>query len=273
MSQVREPDGSDARMQAMLRVEGGMPTAVWDRLQAALDAEALNRAEHGATRADVVDIRSRRRAPVLFAGAAAAAVVLVAAGLLVNATQGTRAENPAVVADGGFAPAGATENLVLGADAPVGAAAPLKSESAVQSTGDGSLPVRRVVQTGLDYGSSSMKDNVQEVIDTIGASNAQLMSDVQPDPDPPGGVAGFTTTLVGLRSCINWLMGHDRGQALVVDRALYKGRPVGVVIVPTTDGASGGSMLEALEVWVVTLDCTHEHESILEHTMIGLGAP
>ncbi|NQW71937.1 MAG: hypothetical protein HQ453_04335 [Actinobacteria bacterium] len=67
--------------------------------------------------------------------------------------------------------------------------------------------------------------------------------------------------------CIAWLTGSGRIQALFVDRATYKGSPAAIVVVPASAGVS---ILELLEVWIVTLDCTQKDSSILGHDVVSL---
>jgi hypothetical protein len=108
---------------------------------------------------------------------------------------------------------------------------------------------------------------VQQVVDTIGASTARLMADVQPDVSLTEGSSGFTASLPLLRSCLTWLTGSSEIQALFVDRSTYVGIPAVVVAVPASPE---GSLLAALDVWIVSLDCEQDQSSILGRDQVSL---
>ncbi|MFZ4484975.1 MAG: hypothetical protein ACOYO9_00160 [Candidatus Nanopelagicales bacterium] len=242
----------DAWVSAALRVEASMPSLVWERLDAALRDESDARARLGVTDgiATVTELASRRRRPSLLTGMVAAAVVLVAAGLVLP-----------FVRDSG----GSADSIVAG-EAPM--ALPGAIEDAAPKSA-GSAPARQVVASGIDYSAGTLPTDVRQVVDTIGASSARLMSDVQPDPSMTEGVEGFTSSLPLLKACLTWLTGSDKLQALFVDRASFEGSPAAVVVVP----ASGAvSILQSLEVWIVTLDCTQDDSSILGHETVSLAA-
>jgi hypothetical protein len=217
-----------------------MPNAVWQRLEDALKAESDARAagEVIPHMASVTDLAPRRRRSLL-TGLVAAALVLVAVGIVVPVTRGADGDPDSIVA----------------ADA---------SNSFANDPGQ---PSRQVVASGIDYSGESMPTDVRQVVDSIGASSARLIADVTPDTSMTEGQDGFTSSLPTLRSCIAWLTGSDRIQALFVDRATYQGAPAAVVVVPVSTGVS---ILESLEVWVVTLDCVQQDSSILDHGMVSL---
>ena len=251
------PGEQDLWIASILRVDSPMPPAVWDRLASALLAESALRDSHGPFEGgdSVTLLATRRPKPRLFVGVVAAAAVLIAAGVLGSLAQNSGGESGAIVA----------------ADAPRSASeAPAALSGAQQnsvSTGEISSPARRVMASGIDYKPDTMTGDVQQVIDTIGASTAKLMADVQPDASPTEGSSGFTSSLPSLKSCLAWLTGSDRVQALLVDRASYQGAPAAVVVVPASPG---GPLLSSLDVWVVTLDCVQSDSSILGHHVVSL---
>ena len=242
----------DAWVSAALRVETSMPSSVWERLDAALRDESDARSSLGVTEgiATVTELAPRRRRPSLLTGMIAAAAVVVAAGLVIP-----------VMRDSGDSP-----ESIVAAEAPM--ALPAAIENAAPKSA-GNAPARQVVASGIDYSAGTLPSDVRQVVDTIGASSARLMSDVQPDPSMTEGVEGFTSSLPLLKACLAWLTGSDKLQALFVDRASFEGSPAAVVVVP----ASGGvSILESLDVWIVTLDCTQTDSSILGHETVSLAA-
>lgn len=242
----------DVWVSAALRVEAPMPSSVWERLDAALQDESHTRASLGMTEgiATVTELAPRRRRPTLLTGMIAAALVLVAAGLVIP-----------VMRDSGGRP-----ESIVAAEAPQALPGAIEN-AAPKSAGDS--PAIQMVASGIDYSASTLPADVQQVVDTIGASSARLMSDVQPDASMTEGSEGFTSSLPLLRSCLAWLTGSDRFQALFVDRASFEGSPAAVVAVPSNVGVS---ILESLEVWIVTLDCTQNNSSILGHATVSLAA-
>ena len=232
--------GPEPWVTALLRGPDEMPSAVWERLEAALKAESDARSAGEVTEsmATVTDLAPRRRRSLL-TGLVAAALVLVAVGIVIPVTRGSDADPKSVVA----------------------------AEASDSFANDPASPSRQVVASGINYSDESMPADIRQVVDSIGASSARLIADVTPDASMTEGQDGFTSSLPTLRSCIAWLTGSDQIQALFVDRATYKGSPAAVVVVPTSAGVS---ILESLEVWVVALDCTQKDSSILGHDMVSL---
>ena len=250
-----DEQGQEAGVTAILRGPVTMPSAVWERLEAALkdESDARSSGDLTGSMATVTDLASRRRRPNLLTGVVAAALVLVAVGLIVPVVRGSGGDTDSIVASEASASLPlAIENVAPEVASPVS---------------DPESPARRVVASGIDYSAESMPADIQQVVDSIGASSARLMADVTPDVSMTEGQDGFTSSLATLTSCLAWLTGSDRVQALVVDRARYQGSPAAIVVVPTS---SGVSILESLEVWVVTLDCTKNNSSILGHDMVSL---
>lgn len=243
-----------------------MPEAVWQRLEAALRAESDARTSIGqaASPATVIDLAPRRRRPTLLSGMIAAAVVLVAAGLAIPVLRDSGSDPEVVVA------AEAAKSMPVtsaGAAAPEVATAQPDAAALSAAAPDAGGPARQVVSSGIDYSAETMPTDVQQVVDTIGASNARLMSDVRPDSSMTEGTDGFTSSLPMLKTCLEWLTGADNIQALFVDRARFEGVPAAVVVVPKERARS---ILETLEVWVVTLDCAQTETSILGHEMVSI---
>jgi len=234
--------GSEAWVTAILRGPDTMPREVWERLEAALkdESDARSSSEVTTSMATVTELAPRRRRS-LVTGLVAAALVLVAVGIVVPATRGSDAGPDSF----------AIENVTPG----------LAPASVMER------PSRQVVASGIDYSDESLPADVRQVVDSIGASSARLIADVTQDASLTEGQDGFTSSLPTLRMCIAWLTGSGRIQALFVDRATYKGSPAAIVVVPASAGVS---ILELLEVWIVTLDCTQKDSSILGHDVVSL---
>jgi len=234
--------GSEAWVTAILRGPDTMPREVWERLEAALkdESDARSSGEVTTSMATVTELAPRRRRS-LVTGLVAAALVLVAVGIVVPATRGSDAGPDSF----------AIENVTPG----------LAPASVMER------PSRQVVASGIDYSDESLPADVRQVVDSIGASSARLIADVTQDASLTEGQDGFTSSLPTLRMCIAWLTGSGRIQALFVDRATYKGSPAAIVVVPASAGVS---ILELLEVWIVTLDCTQKDSSILGHDVVSL---
>lgn len=249
-----DSDNVETWIESTLRVESRMPAHVWERLSLALLAEqALRQAsEAGQSGATVTLLAGRRRRPSVLIGVAAAAAVLITVGIVGSLVQDFGSDSPDITA----------------ADAPKSAEAALgvAQQDAVVSN-EAMAPARQVMSSGIDYGPATMSGDVQQVVDTIGASTARLMADVRPDTSLTEGSSGFTSTLPLLRSCLTWLTGSSEIQALFVDRSTYEGRPAVVVAVPASPE---GSLLAALDVWIVSLDCIQDPSSILGRDQVSL---
>ncbi len=248
------PDRDETWIQATLHVESPMPAQVWERLSLALIAEQALRQvrESGDSGATVTLLAGRRRRPNVLIGVAAAAVVLITVGVLGSLAQDF----------------GSDSDVITATDAPGGMSAVIggAQQDAVVSS-EVTAPARQVMSSGIDYGPDTMTGDIQQVVDTIGASTARLMADIQPDPSLTEGSSGFTSTLPLLRSCLTWLTGSSEIQALFVDRSTYEGTPAVVVAVPASPEES---LLAALDVWIVSLDCTQDQSSILGRGQVSL---
>jgi hypothetical protein len=229
------PDRDETWIQATLHVESPMPAQVWERLSLALIAEQALRQvrESGDSGATVTLLAGRRRRPNVLIGVAAAAVVLITVGVLGSLAQDF----------------GSDSDVITATDAPGGMSAVIggAQQDAVVSS-EVTAPARQVMSSGIDYGPDTMTGDIQQVVDTIGASTARLMADL-------------------LRSCLTWLTGSSEIQALFVDRSTYEGTPAVVVAVPASPEES---LLAALDVWIVSLDCTQDQSSILGRGQVSL---
>ena len=246
--------GDEAWINSILRVDSPMPAEVWERLRSALVAEQALREvqEAGESGATVTLLAGRRRRPTALIGVAAAAVVLISVGVLGSLAQQV----------------GGDSDVIAATDSSIGQPAALSGpEQDALAASEGSPPARQVVSSGIDYGPDTMSGDVQQVVDTIGASKARLMADVEPDASLTEGVSGFTSTLPLLRSCLAWLTGSSDIQALFVDRSTYEGTPAVVVAVPASPK---GSLIAALDVWIVSLDCARDQSSILGRGQVSL---
>ena len=258
---MNESDAADldpmveARVRAALRASSGMPEDVWTRLSAALAAEA----QQANGQAVVVPLRRRTS---LVPGLVAAAVVLVLAGIVLPGT--LRPAQPEPVA------APAVANAVSrqagpeadAANPEAGAVAAMAMpESLAQAPTATVLPAMQVTASGAEYTPRTLDDQVVRLLDTVGASNARLVANVQPDSTPTEGSTGFTATLEGLRDCLSALT--TAPQALVIDRARFTGDDAAVVVLPPTDPAS------PFEVFVVGAQCSQADPAILVHAWIA----
>lgn len=233
-----------------------MPTEVWNRMVVTLDAQPAL--------ATVTPLRPRRR---LLPGIAAAAVAVILVGVGVSvmrptgspvanapATPGPPASNGAIPASA--AKAAAAPNAEVQAPPPstgpmVGAAAP-QTRSMI-------MPTRYLMSTGTDYRSDSLEEQVDGLLQQVGAATPAL-ADAVPTPTTmaPVGSTGFTADLVALRDCITGIMHSSVSTALIVDRATFDGGDAGIVIVP---------QVGEVDVWVVGPNCNAQAPSVVRHVM------
>jgi len=249
-----DSNGDDTWIESTLRVHSPMPAEVWERLSLALIAEQALRQvrESGESGATVTLLAGRRSRPSVFIGVAAAAVVLITVGVLGSIARDSSGGSDVITATD----ASGNASAVLGG---------AQQDAAVSS--EVMAPSRQVISSGIDYGPDTMSGDIQQVVDTMGASTARLMADVQPDASLTEGSSGFTSSLPLLRTCLTWLTGSSDIQALFVDRSTYEGAPAVVVAVPSSPK---GSLLAALDVWIVSLDCAQEQSSILGRDQVSL---
>lgn len=123
------------------------------------------------------------------------------------------------------------------------------------------VPVPMVLATGSEYTAASMADQVTALLADAGMTEptalaAAMESPADVDAATPVGTDGFTSAPDVLRTCLD-LLGATHGGAapLIVDRALFSGQDVGVVV-RLRDIALGQPA--DLDVLVVDPECTPE---------------
>lgn len=123
------------------------------------------------------------------------------------------------------------------------------------------VPVPMVIATGSEYTAASMADQVTALLADAGMAEpaalaAAMASPADVDAATPVGADGFTSAPDVLRTCLD-LLGATHGGAapLIVDRALFSGQDVGVVV-RLRDIALGQPA--DLDVLVVDPECTPE---------------
>jgi len=238
-----------------------MPTEVWNRLVAALDAQPAL--------ASVTPLRSRRR---LLPGLAAAAVAVIAIGVGVSVMRpaASNVADAPVVSSASTAPVATVDTAASAAKT---AAAPAAQESlqappptdgpmvgaVAPQTRAMIMPARFLMSSGTQYTSAAFDQQVDGLMQKVGVASPAL-ADAVPTPTAMAvvGEAGFTADLGALRDCITGIMHSSSSTALIVDRATFDGRDVGIVIVP---------QVAEVDVWIVGPSCTSKAPSVLRHVM------
>lgn len=265
-----------------------MPDPVWERLSDSLRQEAAARSAQGQT-TSIFTAPSRtratqtglapetslggRRTAVLrprrnqwLVGSVAAGVALLAVGIVVQSVQSTR-ETPVVAAE---APQRGT--AARSAQGPVGE--PLLAATMPS-------PARRVLASGTDYQPQTLRAQVVDLLQRIGARAPSDFAAVPTDEQGTIGSTGFTASLPALRACITGLTRTDLSQALVVDRASFGGTDVGLVIIPqdfltvlggTNPTASASTPNGNVDIWVVEPDCSRLDPGVVLHLLHEVSA-
>lgn len=224
-----------------------MPDWAWDRLTAALAAEAGTRG------------RRPSRLTRWAGGLVAASVAVLAVGVAVTAFQGGQ-DGDAVVAEGASSDLLAeSATSTMSAPEPSGPSARLGA-APEQLTFAGMVPpVLRLVDSDTDYTSTGLGRQVERVLARFGMAPAAIESkDLLQAPTtvamPMGASNGFLSSPERLRDCITRLTEVADSTALMVDMATFDGRAAGVVVAPEYAATSEPTMAE-LEVWVVDPEC------------------
>lgn len=205
-----------------------MPDSVWAGLERRLHAEQSARES-----ATVVSLDERRRPRRRWiVGVAAAGVVLLGVGVVVQSVQSSTAD---LVASSGSAPAPASR---------------------------AGFPAKQVLASGMDYQPTTLGSQVTTLLKS--SLGIQALSDVAPGELPmPSPAPTFMMSADGMRSCIDGLTRGSDGTALVVDMARYHGSNAGIVVIPLSVTASTASQPATLHVWVVGPDCARDHTDVL----------
>lgn len=237
-----------------------MPDAVWQDLLVALERQGLQCGAHVVNLSEAPSRRSGRRLPSWAMGTVAAGFALVVGGVVVQSVQST---------DSGTVVAAVDSSQVF------------NSTSAVKLT-PLDQPARRVLASGTDYQPTTLRSQVVGLLESIGAREARQLDSVQEAAPSTIGEQGFTATLTGLRDCITGLTQSEQSQALVVDRASYRGVDAGLVVVPVTfvprdpelqsaePSATFSTPSGDVDVWVVGPDCSKVEPRILQHVFHSL---
>ncbi|MDD2858087.1 MAG: hypothetical protein PHU75_05360 [Candidatus Nanopelagicales bacterium] len=214
-----------------------MPDHVWAGLERTLAQEQA--ARESATVISLDQRRRPRRTWVL--GAAAAGVVLLGVGVVVQSVQSSNAD---LVASGSGSGVGAP-------------------------TSQGGFPAKQVLASGMDYQPTTLGSQVKTLLKS--SLGIQALASATPGELPmPSPTPTFMMSADGMRSCIDGLTKGGDGTALVVDMARYHGSDAGIVVVPLSVSASTASQPATLHVWVVGPDCARDHTDVLVDMYVPL---
>jgi hypothetical protein len=216
-----------------------MPDSVWANLERTLLREQADRQS-----ATVISLEQRRRPRrTWILGAAAAGVVLLGVGVVVQSVQSSNSD---LVASGSGS----------GVSAPVSQAG---------------FPAKQVLASGMDYQPTTLGSQVKTLLKSslgIQALTGMAAGELpMPNPAPT-----FMMSADGMRSCIDGLTKGSDGTALVVDMARYHGSDAGIVVIPLSVSASTATQPATLHVWVVGPDCTRDHTDVLVDMNVPLPA-
>lgn len=246
-----------------------MPADVWQQLSGSLSRESTQRSASGtviAITAGATRRQSRRPRAGLLWGSVAAGVVIIAIGVIVQSMQSTRPA-PFVAAE------------AVPASVPLRAADP----ALAGSRGSAEQPARRVLASGTDYQPQTLRAQVTDLLERLGASDPSLLSSVPASGPMTTGTDGFTASVAGIRDCLVGLTNSAQAQALIVDRARYVGSDAGLIVIPAdvmpTGAAPDGLQPTAtattptgdVDIWVVEPDCSSPDPGVLLHLLHQLG--
>lgn len=250
-----------------------MPEDVWSRLSRALRDEAIDRSAVDGTvpitaalsrgRSEREAASARRpaaRSRSWLMGSIAAGVALLGVGVVVQSVQSSR-EVPLV--------AGAPQA------GPQLRGAPAMEEPAPLPASTIDPPARRVLASGTDYQPQTLRSQVVDLLEGLGATQPGDLASMQTDGPTTVGTDGFTATLPALRACITGLTQSELAQALIVDRASFSGDDAGLVVVPEDFVLVGGdeptataqTPSGAVDIWVVEPDCSRVDPGVILHLL------
>ncbi len=253
-----------------------MPTSVWEHIATTLSLESADRVVPDSPAAlgsdpavrELERYRKHRIGGKWVGGLVAASVTLFAVGIGVNVLNSDPADQNSVVAGAstkGDQSQGAQSQEELTAASP----------QVIQA---GFVPPAvEVIESGNDYNSSNLRDNVTRLLSSLGIKKPMdiFMTPLKDMTSQKMTKAtGMTGSLESLRKCLNEITKSESSQAIFVDRATFQGMDAGVIVIPmamfkgmdtlTTSGdrmkfaselESSGADLGALDVWVVDPDC------------------
>jgi hypothetical protein len=238
-----------------------IPTHVWEKIATTLSLESADRVVPDSPAAlgsdpavlELERYRKRRIGGKWVGGLVAASVTLFAVGIGVNVLNSETTD----------------QNLIV---------AGVQSDGAPQIIQAGFVPPAvEVMESGSDYNSANLKENVTRLLSKIGITKPLDMF-MTPINDMGSKkmtkATGMTGSLESLRNCLNEITQSKSSQAIFVDRATFQGMDAGVIVIPmamfqgmdtlmtsddrlkfAVDLASSGADLGALDVWVVGPGC------------------
>ena len=248
-----------------------MPTSVWEHIATTLSLESADRVVPDSPAAlgsdpAVLELDSYRKHRIggkWVGGLVAASVTLLAVGIGVNVLSSDTVDQNSVVA-GAEAESAQSQGALAAA-----------SPQVIQA---GFVPPAvQVMESGSDYNSTNLRDNVTLLLSKIGIKKPMDIF-MAPMKDMNSlkmtKATGMTGSLESLRKCLNEITKSESSQAIFVDRATFQGMDAGVIVIPmamfrgmdalTTNGdrlkfatelESSGVDLGALDVWVVGPNC------------------
>jgi len=242
-----------------------MPVNVWEQIATTLSLESADRivpdspAALGSDPAfrELENYRKRRIGGKWVGGLVAASVTLFAVGIGVNVLNSDTTDPNSVVAG--------EETTSLSVAPP-------------QIIQAGFVPPTvEIMESGNDYNSANLKENVTRLLDQIGITKPldMFMTPIHVMGSKKMIKAnGMTGSLKSLRNCLNEITQSESSQAIFVDRATFQGMDAGVIVIPmvmfkgmdtlttsddrlkfATNLESSGVDLGALDVWVVGPNC------------------
>jgi hypothetical protein len=242
-----------------------MPVNVWEQIATTLSLESADRivpdspAALGSDPAfrELENYRKRRIGGKWVGGLVAASVTLFAVGIGVNVLNSDTTDPNSVVAG--------EETTSLSVAPP-------------QIIQAGFVPPTvEIMESGNDYNSANLKENVTRLLGQIGITKPldMFMTPIHVMGSKKMIKAnGMTGSLKSLRNCLNEITQSESSQAIFVDRATFQGMDAGVIVIPmvmfkgmdtlttsddrlkfATNLESSGVDLGALDVWVVGPNC------------------
>jgi hypothetical protein len=245
-----------------------MPMSVWEQISTTLSLESVDRVVPDSPAAlgfdpavrELERYRKHRIGGKWVGGLVAASVTLFAVGIGVNVLNSDTADQNSVVA--GAQPTQSDSQA---------AASPQVIQAGFVP------PAVEVMESGNDYNSSNLRDNVTLLLSSLGIKKPMdiFMAPIKDMASKKMAKStGMTGSLESLRNCLNEITKSESSQAIFVDRATFQGMDAGVIVIPmamfngmdtltTSDDRvkfaseleSSGADLGALDVWVVGPDC------------------
>ena len=253
-----------------------MPTSVWEHIATTLSLESADRVVPDSPAAlgsdpAVLELDSYRKHRIggkWVGGLVAASVTLLAVGIGVNVLSSDTVDQNSIVAG---AEAESAQSQGAQSQGALAAASPQVIQAGFVP------PAVQVMESGNDYNSTNLRDNVTRLLGKIGIKKPMDIF-MAPMKDMNSvkmtKATGMTGSLESLRKCLNEITKSESSQAIFVDRATFQGMDAGVIVIPmamfrgmdtlitngdrmkfATELESSGVDLGALDVWVVGPNC------------------